>query len=1100
VQLIAVAVLLLAGIYQLPDAGGINAPDAAQQARITQALQVLKGSDWETGESAVRDLALVGEVALPAITKRLNEAEAGERLMLLAAVSHMPRGRPLLEQARRDPHVAVSAWVSGPPPRKETDLRELANRYLDLLALAEEKLREDADKDLNWVKDRPRGKEDEEEEEEREGEVEEFEERERDEHESEGDAERSEGEDKESRRRRLLIETMQDRMADQALARAVQRRRQRVALRFAREGAAALRAGRLAPDLTDRVFVAYVGLLREEEAWPFYYAATAIVSLGERAVPALEELVTRPNHDARKVLRLLFAVRRDRGRGFYAQVGRFRPEVERTLVVLAPTVLEGKELVAFLERAAAVEDATVRSAALDGLLALPPPAGGEVARRLFDPARFGGRTEFKRAALLMARAGDLELLEQYAAVDIPVVESERSKQLQRLRSATMTALRETEGPALAALGERLLAGGTTQARTLGIDLLRDPQKLLAVARAEENESLVKTAVERALEQGAPPREALAVLSARRMSVPYAALQGLRKRGEIAVLIELAGSADERSRRDALNALAGLGTLDAKHEAALLKLHAQAPEKLKRSALDALLPLGTEGVRLRCEENTQEALPSLRGRATAGHTIGFGFPLRRFLAGADADRLKTLARVAEALPEPEPGFYADLLDAWDALAAGERMATEGIEDGAAQQKIQLLEALARSQDRTSAARLFEEVVSGKQKDPLLALGTLKAAARLVPPEKLKQVLPLLRELVRGEYALARKRPPPYSEYRAKLLHGGINALAYARVEAALDDLCAFVLDPGLHLPAFDWKHQSFVPWLSLQALRHFPRDTVDAAFRRALKAAEDDGRLAALHPRPLFTFVGYCRGNRTRGRWLAEVALALCEVLERLPWEGDEVTYRRAVALGQLKRYGEAAATARAEAARKRERGYTAADGFYTPAFLEGRALIWEQLAARDAAQLGAALPRLGGDPFLLNLAGWALRFDLQDLGLAAQAQEEAFRRTGGLWHHARDTLATIRLGQNRPALALDLLDPHQRLPVERAPVSRWFRLFRAQAYRMLGDDLKARHELEQAVAEDRRILPYARALPEFQDFADVFRQVDDGFFDSLFYP
>jgi hypothetical protein len=1068
--------------------------------------------------------------------------------MLLAAVSRMPRGRPLLEQARRDPHPAVSAWASGPPPRKETDLRELANRYLDLLALAEEKLREDADKDLKRVKRPPLGKREKQrrrriettqEGEDDVGEEEEFEEEDEfededeelddekqrrrrietmqegeeeesgttqegeddvgEEEEEEEDEDEEEPDDEKQRRRR--IETMQDRMDDRALARSVQRKRERVAQRFAREGAEALRTGRLAPDLTDRVFVAYVGLLREEETWPFYHAASAIVGLGERAVPALEEMVTRPNHDARKVLRLLFAVRRDRGRGFYARFGRFRPEVERTMVVLAPAVLEGGELVAFLERAAEVEDATVRSAALDGLLALASPAGREVARRLFDPARFGGRTEFKRAALLMARAGDLELLEQYAAVDIPVDESERSKQLLRLRSATMTALRETEGPAIAALGERLLAGGTTQARALGIDLLRDPQELLAVARAEENEGLAKAAVRQALEQGAPPREALAVLALRDMDVPHAVLQGLRKRGEIAVLIELAGSADEDGRRAALHAFAALDTLDKEHEAALLKLHVEAPENLKRAALAALLPLGTEAVRRRCEENPLESLPSLRGRATAGQVIAFRFPLRRFLAGADADRLKTLARVAEALPDPEPGFYADLLEAWDALAAGERMATEGrIDDGAAQQKVQLLEALARSQDRASAARLFEEVVTGKQKDPLLALGTLKAAARLVAPEQLARLLPILRKLVKGEYALDRKRPPPYNDFRAKVLHGGINALAYARVEAALDDLCAFVLDPGLHLPAFDWKHQSHVPWWSLQALRHLPKDKVDAAFRRALREAENDGRLAALHPRPLFTFVTYCRGNRARGRWLAEVALALCEVLERLPWEGDEVTYQHAVALGQLKRYAEAAATARAGAVRKRERGYTAADGFYTPAFLEGRALIWEHVAARDAARFGAVLPRLGGDPFLLNLAGWALRFDLQDLDLAAQAQAEALRRTAGLWHHARDTLAAIRLGQNRPALALDLLDPQQRLPVERTPTSRWFRLFRAQAYRMLGDDLSARHELEQAVAEDRRILPYARALPEFQEFAEVFRQVDEGFFDALFFP
>jgi len=1064
VQLVAVAVLFLAGIYTLPDAGGIPAPNAAQQARITSALRILETKDWETVESAVRELALVGEVALPSIAKRLNEAGAGERLMLLAAVGRMPRGRPLLEQARGDPHVAVRAWASGPPPREKTDLRRLANRYLDLLALAEEGLRDDVDQDLKRVSERPRtGKES----------------------------------PTLEKRRRRTVEAMQERMSDRALARSVQKKRDRVAMRFAQEGAVALRAGRLAPDLTDPVFVAYLGLLREESAWPFYYASTAIVGLGERAVPVLEELVTRSHHDAPKVLRLLFAVSRDRGRGFYERFGRFRPEVERTMVVLAPTVLDGAELVAFLSRAAAVEDATVRSAALDGLLALEPPAGREVARRLFDPARYG-RTEFKRAALLMARAGDLELLEQYAAVDIPVDRSERSKQLQRLRSATMTALRETGGKEIAALGERLLAGGTTQARTLGIDLLRDPHRLLALARTEENERLVKTAVQRALERGATPREALAVLSAREVAVPHAVLQVLRKRGEIAILVELAGTADADARRAALHALAALETLDEQNEAALLKLHAVAPKDLRWAALAALLPLGTEAVRLRCEEDAIEALPILAGRAEVGNTIVFRFPLRRFLAGADANRLKTLARIAEALPEPEPGIYADILDAWDALAEGERMVTEGVDRGAAEQKTLLLEALARSRDRASAARLFDKLVTGKLKDPSLILGVLKAAARLVPPERLAHMLPLLRELVKGEYALARKRPPPFSELRARLLHGGINALAYARVEVALDDLCAFVLDPGLHLPAFDWKDQSFVPWASLQALRHFPGDKVDAAFRRTLREAENDGRLAALDPETLFTAVTFSRRHRERGRRLNEVALALCDVLERLPCEEGEVAYERALALSQLGRYVEAAAAARAGARRKRERGYTAADGFYTPAFLEGRALIWEKRSTGDGRQLGAALPQLDGDPRLLNTAGWNLRFDLGNVALAAQAQEEAVRRTAGMWHVARDTLAAIRLGQNRPALALDLLDPQLRLPVERRPVSRWYQLFRAQAYRMLGNDLSARHELENAVTEDRRILPYARGLPEFQDFADVFRQVDDAFFDGLF--
>jgi hypothetical protein len=1050
---LAAFVLFLAGIYTLPDAGRFPAPDAPAKARLDRALRALQAEEGEAADRAVRDLALLGEVVLPAVARRLNEADAGERLLLLAAVSRMPRAQPLLVQARRDPHAAVRAWVAGPPPRARTDLRRLAGRYLDLLGVAEQKLRDEADEDLRRFEERLGLPED-------------------------------------------TLEQQRRRMSDRKLAESVQKERDRVARLFARAGRAALRSGALAPDLSEPVFVAYLGLLREE-GWTFYHAMTALVALGEKVAPALEQLLDRPHHDARKVIRLLSAVRPDGGRGLYARFDRHRPEVARALVVLAPNLLEHEALVALLERAALAEDGTVRAAALDGLLDLDAPAGREAARRLLDPALYG-RTEFTRATRLVARCGDLELLEQYASVEIPDDRSERAKQLSRLRSTAMSALRGAEGPEVEALGARLLEAKTAEVRTLGIDLVRDPQALLAYARAEPQEDLVKTAVSRALglHGAGVAREALALLRERGLATPHRVIQELKRTGSVALLLELATGASEDERRAALRALGDLPRIDAQHERTLLDLHARAPDPLRKAALGALLPLGTDAVRRRYEEAGEEALARLYGRAEVGHPIPFAFPLRRYLAGATATRLQTLARIAEALPAPEPRFFFDLLQAWDALNAGERVG-EGIDAGAAQQKVKLLDALARSSDRASARKLFDLLVTGKTKDPSLVLGTLKAAARLLPPEQLARLLPILREQVKGEHPLADRLPPPHNELRLRLLFGSINALAHARVEAALDDLCALVLDPQLHLPAFDWKHESFAWRAALQALRHFPASAVEPAFRRALAEAEADGRLAALHPARLFDAVGRCRQGRWRGRWLAEVAVALCEVLERLPWEG-EVTYQRAIALGTLRRYAEAAAAAREGARRKRALGYTPEDGFYTPAFLEGRALIYEALAAGSVAQFRAALPRFEGDPFLLSLAAWNLRFDLPDLALAAQASEEAVRRSAGLFHTFRNTLASIRLAQGRPKEALDLLDPHRRLPVKREEQSMWFLLFRAQTHRMLGDDVSARHDLELAVAEDRRLLPYARSLPELAAFADVFREADAEFFDELF--
>ena len=130
-----ILVVLLAATYVLPDAPG-PAPDAAQAARLARALASIRSGD--DADAGVREIALLGEVALPAVVARLNEAGAGERLLLLAAVSRMDRAAPLLEQARDDAHPAVRAWADRGRPRPRPPLRTLAARYLDGLAYGEE--------------------------------------------------------------------------------------------------------------------------------------------------------------------------------------------------------------------------------------------------------------------------------------------------------------------------------------------------------------------------------------------------------------------------------------------------------------------------------------------------------------------------------------------------------------------------------------------------------------------------------------------------------------------------------------------------------------------------------------------------------------------------------------------------------------------------------------------------------------------------------------------------------------------------------------------------------------------------------------------------
>ncbi len=1045
--------LLLLLAYELPDLAGIPAPEAPRASRIERALATIRTGEGSEVDVAVRDLALCGETALPAIVRRLGEAQAGERLLLLAAAAPMARAAPLLVQARDDPHPAVRAWATGAAREKDPPLREIAESYLDLCAVAEQRLYGRAEDDLKGLENPIRRRED----------------------------------SLEVRRRRFKD--------DKELNERLRGERDRAAMRFARAGAAALGRGELKPDPKDPVFVLFTGLLREEHD-AAYFAAVALVKAGAAAAPALEQLLDRESQDPGRIarlLRLLCAIRPDGGRGLYDAFPIRRPEAQQELVEIAPEVLEGEALVAFLEAAAVEADGSVRTAALDALLELPAPAGRTPAKALLDPQRYGP-AEYRRAAELLARCGDLAPLELFAT--LPAAQPGPSGDPQRisnLSAAARSALRGAPGDAVEAMGRRLLGAEAKGLRTLGIDLVREKETLLAFARAEPVDDLARAAVLRLLALHPDAAEAaVEVLHARGLEVGTPVLQLLVAARRIDLVVALAAR-----ERAALAILSNRPSIDAAHEQALLGIHDNAAPARRRDALGALVALGTEEARKRCESDPDLALEVLRQRAESGFRCPFPFPLKRFLEGADGPRLRLLAGVAEGLPSVEPGLFFEIFRAWGGVEG------PGTEEGKAQERARLFDGIARTDDASSAKLFLDLLVAGETKEPMLAMGTLMAAAKHLAAEDLARLLPLLRRQVKEERPRDGRRSP-FSALRLVLLRGGFNALGHARVEAALDDLCDVVLDPTLQPAAVEWKkgEESYAPYYAIDALRDFPASTVEPAFRRALARAEEQGRLAALDPGDLGSLAAICRqgiGDEwwTRGRALHEVGLALSDTIERLP--GGDAAYERMISLGGLNRYAEAAAEARRAAARRRARGYTAVDGFVTPEYLEARGQLYDGLAARDAKAIFSAA-EAADDPFLWNLAAWYLRFLVEDAGLAARAGEAAVRKSAGLHRMYRDTLASVRNLEGRPREALRLLDPDDRVPARRPRIlgNLWHEAFTAEAFLLLGDETAARHALDRAV-RDRRALPQLRADPTFAGFPDVFRDADEDFFyDVLF--
>ncbi len=374
---------LLASLYSMPSGPAVGKPGAELSARIEAAMTSLRAADSDEASRAVRTLALIGEPALPFVVKRLNEAEAGERLLLLAAVSRIPRAAPLLETAKKDPHLVVRAWVTPPRRAPGRTLAEHAKRYLDILALSEKHKRDDVAEDLREL--------------------------------TPDDLERAP---------EFFEEEMRERMKDRGLAREIHKRRRKAALEFAEAG-----ARELVPRKGDPIFVAYLALLREENE-ALHRACTTLVLQGEAVAPHLEALLEKESYEPRVVVGLLRSVRADKGVGLYARIDELRVGVQQLLVSMSREIL-GPDAESMAAKMAFSEDPAVRVAALDVLLDLPAPAGRIVARKLLDVSRFV-QADFSRATKLLVRAGDeedLKLLVELASTSFASPPSRRPSSL-----------------------------------------------------------------------------------------------------------------------------------------------------------------------------------------------------------------------------------------------------------------------------------------------------------------------------------------------------------------------------------------------------------------------------------------------------------------------------------------------------------------------------------------------------------------------------------------------------------------------------------------------------------------------------------------------
>jgi len=1016
---------LAAALYALPEGYAPPTPDAAQQGRIERAMGDLRGQDLQRRERAARDLALIGEPALPTVVARLNQAGSSERALLLTAVARLSAARSLLDQAKRDPDPAVRAAAS-PPQREPVGLARLAARYIDLVAMTRSTHRKEFTGQLKGL---------------------------------EPGLSRSDEQ----------YERLRERLGDERMDSAIQWEYRTMSFRFARAADAALRSGKLKPDLDDPIFVAFLGLLYDEEVAALS-AVRTLVALGPKAAPALEGMLDRKRHNPRTLLRILVAA--GQGARAMARDATRWPDLRFAQVEMAPRALPRDEALAFLTAALKDDSARLRRKAMEGLLAL----GSIPANDLLAREKEFADEEWTLALRLRWIAGEHDAL-------LEALRSEGAKQRGALR-----VLRRIDPAERSALFPPMLRGESMERRWLAVDYMTDPKALVAFAETGRDAALRMRAVRRSIQLGSIAGLALIEAPDRGL------VRALRENGFVDEVVALALVDNERVADHALKELQYVDRIDPKHEARLLALYARLSDRRKPLALDALVPLGTPPVVKLLEDAGDDALGTLSARVDDGHTIPFAFGLKRLIATADAADLQRLARVGASMDKLEPGLYLAILDAWDKVEATEA----DVDGGSSGQKVEALRQLVRAPDVASVRELFARVLSGKIVTQNMVVPILQAATRQLPPDELAALVPKLMANIKLDYPDASGSPPEPNPPRAYFVWFSMRALAYRQVQAGLEPLVRVMLDPHLQRERYDEQSGRNLPddWprQARAALRHYSAAQVRVAMSNVIAEMERSGELAELSPVHLFRLLSGWRSNARRGRRLHAFALALCDLLDRLPYEG-ETGVARMLATGAQGRYAEAAAVGRAAAARIRQRGFDPADDRWSPRLIEGRAAIYDALARRKIPE---SIEKLGGDPYLLWIAGIYLRFIIGDSGAAAAPTIESVKGSAWLDRDARNLRADLlTVAGNGPA-ARELLQPRTRLPLEIRQGEGWYRFYLARALAGAGREVRARGELADSLRINRRLVQTAKADPLMKGYAEVFRQTEEDFFDWLF--
>jgi len=1017
--------LVAAALYALPDGYLPTAPDAPHQARIERALGELRGHDLQKRERAVRDLALIGEPALPAIVARLNSAGSSERALLLTAVARLSAARSLMDQALRDPDPAVRA-VASPPQREPEGLARLAARYIDIVALTRDINRKEFTGHFRGLKPK---------------------------------LARSESQ----------YELLRERMGDESMDSAMQYEYRMLSVRFARAADAALRAGKLKPELYDPIFVAFLGLLYDEDVAALN-AARTLVALGENAAPALVGMLNRKGHDPRTILRILVAG----GQGELAMARNATqwPDLRFAQIEMAPRALPREKATEFLVKAMQDDEARHRRMAMEGLLGL----GNVSHERLRAPYADFGDDEWVLAIRLRRAGGDADILRQS-------LQAEKA-QLRAARRVLRTLSVVDRRPIL----DWMLSEDSAALRWLAVDYLTDVKTLVGLAQTAKDEKLRVSAARRAIELGSTEGLSFVAKPDRRL------VRTLREHGFIDEVVALALGDDETVVRLALNELRFAERIDPKHEKDLIALYARLSEPRKWDALDALVPLGTPAVVQVLEEAGNRALGSLGVRVDDGQRIPFDFPLERFVGQADATELQRLSRLGAAMAKLDPGFYLAIFEKWGTVDATEA----DVEGGSSGQKIETVRHLVRAADPASVRELFARVVSGKITAENLVMPIFQAAARQLPPEELAVIAPKLLEKVKLDYPDARGMPPEPNPPRNYFIWFGMRALAYRQVDAGLEPIVRILLDPNLQRERYDEQAGRRLPYdwtrQAREALRHYSPSKVAAAMRKVMGEMEQAGELAELNPVHLFRLLAAWRSHPDRGRRLHAFALELCDLLDRLPFEG-ETGVARMLAVGAQARYAEAAAIGRATAERKRARGFDPADDLWSPRRIEGRATIY---AALGRGKIPECVPQLRKDPYLLWIAGIYLRFIVGDAKAAEAPSNESWRCSAWLDRDVRNLCADLLTVAGDGAKARELMQPNVLPPLRIRQGEGWYHFYLARALAGAGQATRARGELADALRINRRLLSSTKADPSLKGFAEVFRQADEDYFDWLF--